>query len=396
MDRRTMDVAAFEFRSFFDFKGELISLAILALIAAIRFGGDAIMALSVPTNLVIAVESTSHSLPDQTLRSRFSFVITSPHERKQALERIDNGQIAGLLAEEPNNTFRLYTKSRVFWTDALATEFLPIHRWLSTIKIGVDHNDIERLVTPPQIVPSYPGIEEKAGGLSAYISTISIMVIIIIGIISTLPLLLQGIAGEKFGRISEIVLSAISVPTWIDGKVIAAALHGLKTMLSYTIYGLTLALLLGYFGFDQITDPDHWRGIAFTLISGTLGLLFWIVLFALVAALLPNAKSPIRNTLVLAPMTCLLLCLNGAKEPDNSFIVALSFFPPTMPFSMPLRIASGTASTLEFLASMAFAIASLIALRLILLRVFTRAILNVGGKINGVISYSHKETASGL
>ena len=381
MDRRVLDVARFEFRRFLDIRGELIGVSVLVLIALIRFGGEALMVMSTPSNLAIAVETNVDGLLPMGQSGRFHFAAAEPEARVESLRRIRDGDLAGLLIEETPNHYRLYTSDRVHWQDALADSFAPWHRLLRARRAGISEADLQAITADPQLVSTHLQGGGDRAGVATYAASISIMVLSILGIISALSLVLQGIAGEKFGRISEIVLSAISPSIWIDGKLIAATLHGIKTIFSYAIYGVLASILLGFLDPAQLFDALRaWPELLSALLIGVIGLGFWSVAFALVAALLPSATSPIRNTLILVPMTCLILCLGGAKEPDNAFMVALSFFPPTMPFALPLRIIADTVAAWEVVVSVGLALASIWRMRGVVVSVFADAVLGAGTK----------------
>jgi len=395
MDRRVLDVARFEFLRFFDLKGEIISLSIIALIALIRFGGDAMMLLSAPAGIKIGVETPNADLFPTSSSKRFNFVPTALHSHDDSLRKVESGELAGLLAEQEPAVYRLYTHSRVHWQDSLTESFAPIHLKISSQREGVSEQQVNKITRPLQLVSHTAEGAVNVASASSYSISISVMILTVIGVISALTVIMQGIAGEKFGRISEIVLAAISPAVWIDGKVIAAGLHGLKTIVSYAVYGVTAAVVLGIIDISQVhataRDGSH---LLMALVSGGLGLLLWSLIFSLASALLPNSTSPIRNTLVLLPMTCLLLCLGGTKEPDNGFIVALSFLPPTMPFAMPLRVISETASNWEIALSMILLIASSIYLRHFVIKVFSEAVLRgeaSGRRAHDVSNKSHSE-----
>lgn len=379
MDRRVVDVARFEFRRFLDVKGELIGIAVLALIALIRFGGEALITLSTPDNLTIVVESVEQGVFPAASSGRFNFVVADPAAHVQSLERVRNGSVSGLLVPESPTQYRLYSKDRVYWQAALSDSFAPYHRLLGATRANVSAADLQAITAHPNVVSDPLQGEAAIADLATYAASITIMVLSILGIISAQSIILQGIAGEKFGRISEIVLSAISPALWIDGKLIAASLHGLKTIVAYTLYGVVAALLLEILTPVQLLGVIRaWPQLVSALVIGVVGLIFWSVTAALVAALLSSATSPIRNTLILVPMTCLLLCLGGAKEPDNAFMVALSYLPPTMPFAMPIRIVSDTAAVWEVALAMGLVGAATLLMRAQVVRVFTAAVLGAG------------------
>ena len=380
MDRRVFDVARFEFLKFFDMKGEIISLSILVLIAIIRFGGDALMLLSTPVGINIGIETSDTHLLKSSSSKRFNFVPIPPGTQEESFRKVDSGELDGLLAEQEPAVYRLYTSNAVHWHDALKESFTPIFIKISSQREGVSEEQFNKIARPPQLLPYTTKGTKEATDSSSYSISICIMILTVMGVISALAIIMQGIAGEKFGRISEIILAAITPAVWIDGKIIAAGLHGLKTMVCYAAYGTIAATMLGIVNMSHVyAAARDWPHLLIALASGALGLLLWSLVFSVASALLPNATSPIRNTLILLPMSCLLLCLGGAKEPDNGFIVVLSFLPPTMPFAMPLRVISETASSWEIILSIILVITSSIALRHVAINVFSEAVLRGEG-----------------
>lgn len=376
MDRRVLDVALFEFRRFLDLKGELISVAILVLIALIRFGGDAMVMLAIPVDQTILVESDAPETFPRSGVGRFNFIAVESSARLLSLQRIEEGAVDGLLVAEAPGNYRLYTKAHVYWQGALAESFGTLHRSFVAKHLEISPADLQAIREAPEIMSTPLDGNARGAEAGVYAAAICVMVLSILGITSSQSIIVQGIAGEKFGKISEIILSTISPSVWIDGKLFAASLHGVKTMLVYSVYGCAASLLLGILTAAQLLDVLHaWPQLVVALLAALSGVAFWNVGFAWVAAMLPSATSPVRNTLILVPMTCLLLCLGGAREPDNVVMIALSYLPPTMPFAMPVRIVTGTAGEWEAILSAVLCVGVTVALRHHVMKVFSEAVL---------------------
>jgi ABC-2 type transport system permease protein len=200
-----------------------------------------------------------------------------------------------------------------------------------------------------------------------------------LGVIGCLSMLVQGIAGEKFGRISEMVLTALPAQTWLDGKIIAATLHGLKTIVSYAIYTSLAAVVMGFVKLSVVVDLLAQLSIVGLLVLiCVLGLCFWNCFFALIAAILPSEQSAIRNTLPILPISFLLISLTGAKHPQSAFLEFLSIFPPSSMAAMPVRLLNGAVPTLDVILALIFSVITIALLRFFAGRVFVYATISAG------------------
>lgn len=376
MDSRILAIARFEFLRFFDRKGELVSLGLLLILALLRFGGDVVMKSLTPHGTPIAIEAAASDVPRQGERDRFRFIPVLPDQRHDTVRRIRAGELAGLLVPEGATGYRLHAPKAVYWDAVLAEQLLPIHRNVAARRHGISPADVQGIVLTPSIIIEPLAAATSPDSHSTGILTIALVVLTLFGILSAQQVMVQGIAGEKSGRICEIVLAAIPPETWLDGKALASAMHGTKTLVCYTTYALLAALVLKLVQPAQLlTLLGDWPRC---LAIGTLclaGLLLWSMVFALIATLLPSAHSPIRNTLFLLPASCLLLCLNGIREPENPLLIALSFVPPTAPFAMSLRVAADTTSAGELVASVVLMICGGLLLRRVAIRCFSDAVL---------------------
>lgn len=352
MDRRVIDVARFEFFRHLDMKGEALTLGILLVIALVRFGGEALMALMAPHAARIAIEAAAGPLPPRPADGRFEFVSTRPQERDATLTRVTSGQIAGLLVADGPSHYQLYVAKRVSWQSVLVPELQAVHQGQLAAHAGIPLNMLNDLAKPPGLTTTILQSDTPQNSLPAEAVAISLMILTLLGTLSTQQLIVQGICNEKSGHITAMVLSAIPVPLWLDGKLAAAWLHGLKTVVSYGLYSIAAGVLLGLLPMTNLLAlAVAWpQWVTVVLLCGS-GLAFWSAIFLWAAALLPSATSPIRNVLMFIPMTCLALCLSGLHTPDNLLVVALSYLPPTAGFAMPLRIVAETANAADVLAA---------------------------------------------
>ena len=316
--------------------------------------------------------------------SRFKFIATSPESRATQIAKLSKGELDALVVPRAGESDRydIHVRDSVGWQEEFETAFVPGHFHVVGAQKGVPRDTLDALRSKSEFFLQVHSSTQRSQPRAIYAITIAFMIIVVMGVMGALNVILQGVVNEKFGRISEMVLSAIPARTWIDGKLIAATLHGIKTTLVYSMYGALAALVLGFVTTEVLAEGV----VNVTTLLGTLGgcalgLLFWSCGFAAVAALMPNAQSPVKNTFVFIPMTMLLMVLGGANDPSNPFMVFLSYFPMTSPFAMPVRLIHGTASAAEVAVSLLVLAVSCYVLRNFAVRVFSSAVLNASSNL---------------
>ncbi len=341
------------------------------------------MAISDGDTVRIAIELPSHLVLPQHSSKKFQFVAVLPEKHSASDLSVKNGSLSGLVVPDASGSgYELHVARTSSWVHGLEQEFAPVYRRILAQRFGLSDAESVTLFDTPSMRMKVAGGVEAPETTALYGLTIAFMVLTILGVITSLSIILQGISGEKFGRISEMILTAIPPKVWIDGKLIAATLHGLKTIVTYSLYSAVVAIILGLVSQSALVQILSNSALLSTvLLLCTLGLLLWNNIFAAVASLLPNAHSPVKNTLALVPMSFLLICLGGIKSPDNHFMVFLSIFPASAPFAMPVRLLSGAVSWIEVVSAFALLLISIVVLRALTIRIFARAVLNVGNAV---------------
>ncbi|KLD76052.1 ABC transporter permease [Xanthomonas hyacinthi] len=379
-DSRVWSVAKFEFLRFFDFRGEVISLLILMLLAALRFGGEAI--LNAGSKAPVRIATSIQGLPLANGDGRFHFEPISPRDLERKKLELKGDQLDGILLEATDHGSSGYTllvHRSPNWTDEFQELMQAHQRNLRIQTAGLSMPAYERINEPVNFDLAYIDSAFRPKTASVYGFAIGFIVLTMLGVIGCLSMLVQGIAGEKFGRISEMVLTALPAQTWLDGKIIAATLHGLKTIVTYAIYTSLAAVVMGFVQLSVVVDLLAQSSIVGLLVLiCVLGLCFWNCFFALIAAILPSEQSAIRNTLPILPISFLLISLTGAKHPQSEFLEFLSIFPPSSMAAMPVRLLNGAVPTLDVILALIFSVITIVLLRFLAGRVFVYATISAG------------------
>jgi ABC-2 type transport system permease protein len=382
VDARTWDVARFEFLRFFNPKSELIGLGILLVIALVKFGGEILMSYAGESAMRVAIEVPSDDylkVVTGASAGPYKFLVVPRRDRQKYLESVRRGLIGALVVvNSDSKKYDLFAQNRFGGIDDLKAELSPYHqRWLAT-EYGLNGLQIDALFRSPEFDFHVAGSEKDQRSGDLYKTAIAIMVLTLFGVMGALTVVMEGIAGEKYGKISEMVLTSIPVQVWIDGKLLAATTHGLKIMFFYSLYVLLGAFVLSFVAKAELvamfSEPNSMLLlVAFSL----LGLAFWSVVFTVIATMMSSPAQSVRNMFTMIPITVMVLCIGGTQSPNNSFMVFLSMFPVSSMFAMPVRLMRGSVQSWQVWIAILLIIASIVSLRRLASRIFVHSSMDV-------------------
>lgn len=166
-----------------------------------------------------------------------------------------------------------------------------------------------------------------------------------------LSYMMTGVSAEKSHRITEVIVSAVSPQTWIDGKLVAYVGLGLVQAVVYLASGLGCALLWR-FELPPIASPLF----LFTALSLTvLGLVFYSALSAAVMATLKDLQTTqsMNSLFIWLPFLSVVFIGPAIDQPDARWLIPVSMFPPFSPILTPVRMALGGVAAWEAIATVA-------------------------------------------
>jgi len=168
---------------------------------------------------------------------------------------------------------------------------------------------------------------------------------------ATLAYMMTGVAAEKSHRITEVIVSAVSAQTWIDGKLVAYVGLGVLQALAYVISALACAAVWR-FEIPPIGSPFF----IFTASMLTLlGLVFYSALTAAMMATLKDLQTTqsMNSTFMWLPFFSLIFIGPALEHPDLPWLTAVSLLPPFSPMLTPTRMALGGVAAWEAWATIA-------------------------------------------
>ena len=150
------------------------------------------------------------------------------------------------------------------------------------------------------------------------------------------PMLESGME-EKQHRIAELLLGSVSPTELMTGKLLG---NVAGSFVIFAIYGLGSFIILGQNDWEVNLS---WQQMPWLILFQVLGVLFFSSIFLAIGASvseLKEAQSLLLPVwlLLAAP---LMVWMVAVREPNGAVAMALSFFPPSAPLMMSLRLSSG-------------------------------------------------------
>ncbi len=178
-------------------------------------------------------------------------------------------------------------------------------------------------------------------------------ILLLVFIMTYASIIAQEIASEKGTRIMEVILSSTKAQTHYYGKLAGVLLVALTQMVIYIVMGIVgwqkfkdmevVKQFLGDASLEKLFGPF----LIFTVIFVLLGILIYSVLAALCGSLVNKAEDTAK---AIVPVTYLSMAgyfiayLMGLMDPHSAILRVTSYIPFFSSFSMPVRLASDTAS----------------------------------------------------
>ncbi len=261
-------------------------------------------------------------------------------------------------------------------------------RWLAELREGLAEERLERrldelALDDGQRARLFAPIEievraaQEARSRPHRWTALAVVLLAALGVFVGMTYQFVAITGEKQARVTELVLSAVSPQTWIDGKILGLSLLSGASTLTYALSALAFVgtmrlcgkevpLALGF-----AASPD----LLWVALAALGGFLFWNTLFAAVAATINDPYSSARGSLLMLPGLSLLFAFLALIDPGATWVRVLAVLPPTAWSILPLRLVLDTVPAWEIALALALLLASLLFLRRAAGRIFEAAIL---------------------
>ncbi|WP_417438606.1 ABC transporter permease [Idiomarina sp.] len=374
-------ISWWEFKRFFKWKQELLSIVILVAIFVVSTGWGAIaQLLSDEYHGAIFYEegkpqSWEFEAPkDLNLRSAGTMEVKK--WKAQLPEELDT-----LIVITPELTAKVWVKKSQTWQQELRSELQDQLQDLRIQQLPLAPEEKAVIDEKPDIAFSIEESEEASIDDATDSSASMLLVVIMVGVFTGFGLMMMSITAEKQQRVTEQLLTIVTPTQWMDGKIIGITLHSLKSMLFIGLMILGVSLVVA-----ALSDKSG-SGLDWGVGTGLLSLIFVLLGTVLINALLagfsatiddPNHSS--RSTVMLVPMLPIFLSFSVVSTPDSTLATVMSILPISSFAMMPARLLQTDVAVWEWLLS------------LVLLAAFVYWMRNVAGRLFAMgIQYYGKE-----
>jgi ABC-2 type transport system permease protein len=172
---------------------------------------------------------------------------------------------------------------------------------------------------------------------------------------------------EKSGRIAEVLLGSVSSFQLMLGKLLGNVAGSLSVVAIYAAGGYAAAAYNGW------SDRIPWDAAPWFLVYQVLAVLLFSSIFMAVGAAVTQLKEAQSMLLPVWLMMCIpmFVWFQIVREPNGSIAVGLSFFPPSTPLVMVVRLAGEeVVPAWQIVATVAVMVASVAAITYLAARIF--------------------------
>lgn len=212
-------------------------------------------------------------------------------------------------------------------------------------ELGIDPQLVMQANVPIQLEPTMPYKEDGgevttkgiAGVMTSMFLPFGIMMLMFLVIFLAAQPMLESGMEEKSGRIAELLLGSVSPTQLMTGKLLG---NVAGSFVVFAFYGIG--------GFIVVQQNDWaielpWTLMPWLIVFQVLGVLFFSSIFLTIGASVSELKEaqslllPVWLTLMVPMMVWFV----AVRDPNGVVAVTLSFFPPSTPLMMSLRMSSG-------------------------------------------------------
>ncbi|RUO76009.1 ABC transporter permease [Idiomarina seosinensis] len=369
-----------EFKRFFKWKQELISIALLLIIFLVSAGWGIITE-------VFSEEHQGAVFYQDKQQQQWQF--EPPHSvplRDAGSMEIEQWQqslpedLDVLVIISKELEAQVVTRKKEDWQQPL----------IKALESQLQDERIKQLdLTPTQrdVVEQVPNVEQVTQSQSANADEAAdegfsealpmlVTISITVGVFTGFGLMMMSITSEKQQRVTEQLLTMISPKQWMDGKILGITLHSIKSMVFLALFFIAIGFVASMFSGagDNSATFDRYYGALLSVIFVLLGLLLINSMLAGFSATIDDPNHSSRSSVMLLPLLPVFLSFSILDNPDGGLAQVMSIIPISSFVMMPVRLLQTDVSWWQQLLSLALLIVFVVWMRNVAGRLFTMGI----------------------
>ncbi|MFM7057540.1 MAG: ABC transporter permease [Planctomycetota bacterium] len=226
-----------------------------------------------------------------------------------------------------NQIIRAQRLSASVEQNALPTVLLELERKSALESAGLYYRDESgRIVS-----------EDKPNELTSLMLPMGIMMLMFMVIMMAAQPMLESVLEEKTLRIAEVLLGSANARQLMTGKLLGNVAGSLTVFVLYGGGGAVAAVWQGH------ADSVPWHVLPWFIVFQILAVMLYSSIFMAIAASvtqLREAQSLLLPVWMVVMMP-LFVWFNVVREPNSTMATVISFFPPSTPMVMTMRMATG-------------------------------------------------------
>ena len=373
-------IAWWEFKRFFKWKQELISIALLAVIFLVSAGWGIITELFSEEHQGAiyyqnkAEQQWRFDSPDAVpLRDAGSMEVSQ--WRETLPEDLDV-----LVIISPQLDAEIVVREKDDWQDGLVE---ALQQQLKQQRIAeLELTDVQRqtVTEAPPVLHTVQSTDVQAqtdedDGFAEALPML-VTVSITVGVFTGFGLMMMSITAEKQQRVTEQLLTIISPRQWMDGKILGITLHSVKSMVFLGLFFTAIGVVASMFSGDDSGGGsfDYYYGAVLSLVFVLLGLILINAMLAGFSATIDDPNHSSRSSVMLLPLLPVFLSFSIIDNPDGGLAQVMSIIPISSFVMMPVRLLQTDVSWWQQLLSLALLVVFVIWMRNVAGRLFAMGI----------------------
>ncbi len=351
--RITLLLASWEFRRYFKWKSQLISMGIgVVLMVGIALLGPRLVRETIAETMLVGVVGEAPFALAPTLGIEWRRGDAS--ELRAAYEA---EEVGALLTLHTDSEGTLESRSEGGWVHSLQNTLddgrrqsrLGVHGLDPAVLSDVmDSFDLEQIETGPDAEHDAEHDHEAQHEphkprRSRWDRIIALTMVGFMfgGLFAGTALLFSGITSEKQQLVTEQIVAAVPPQTWIDGKILGIGFRAITSALEMVLWGLLGMLVWRDFVNPEFVGLSHVSPVLLLGVGllAVLGFCLWFCFFAAIAATIDDPNTSARGMLMLVPMIAPALAVPVYLHPDSDLSLVLSLLPPTATIALTVRMA---------------------------------------------------------
>jgi len=375
-----LEVAKWEFNRWFKLKEQIITLLAGILISILIFGGKTLMEKFSDKEIKIALVNNSNLQISFSKESKINLIKSETTDLISKKKLLCKNEIDGILIITSPDNIELIVNKESYWLAELQENLNTARQKIKIQESNISPEQLQDIFKQAEIKLTFTEKQKEKSTTGEKVAAGIFIGIMLVGVYVGLAYQFIAITGEKQLRITEVIVSAISPQTWIDGKILGISFLSLAMLVTYSLTSIVFVLVSSLFGSGwslplSVTNPL----LVIELIVFTLaGFFFWNTFFSAIAATINDPNTSARGSLMMLPVIPIVLAFITLGNPDSTVMQFLSVFPLTSAPVITARLVLTDVSFIEVILSLLLLLASIIYLRNAAGKIFSLSILMYG------------------